>query len=88
MDFPCFYRSTSPSTISIEPRTATQSATNQPGSITGRADRFTKVGARTLYRYGRSDPKPLSTGSSSLRFPLLVPFSCWREDILEARLEQ
>jgi hypothetical protein len=44
------YRSISPSTMSMLPRIATESATKHPFIITGSALRLQKAGERTLYR--------------------------------------
>ena len=50
------HRSTSPSTMSMEPMTATTSAISSPRTMCGSALRLLKDGARTLQRYGRLVP--------------------------------
>ena len=50
------HRSTSPSTMSIDPITATTSAISSSRTMCGSALRLLKEGARTLQRYGRLPP--------------------------------
>ncbi len=51
---PLLYRSTSPSTISIDPMMATRSASNTPRESSGSTLRLQKLGPRALQRKGWS----------------------------------